>query len=97
MAVCPRRGARAEAAARVSVAPVTPASPERERIPRLSRRALVLGSAGVLVGAVGLAALGFTSQHAPQAAATHTATHGADQLTTLSLTEVRGHKPLGRP
>jgi hypothetical protein len=76
---------------------MSPASPEPERIPRLSRRALVLGSTGVLVGAVGLAALGFTSQHAPQAAATPSATHAAGQLTTLSLTEVRGHKPLGRP
>lgn len=80
------------------MAAVTPASPERERFPRLSRRARVLGSIGVLASAVGLAALGFTSEHTPaRAGATPSAGPHASQLTTLSLTEVRGHKPLGRP
>jgi hypothetical protein len=79
------------------VAAVSPASPEPERIPRLSRRALVLGSAGVLASAVALAALGFTSQQTPAPVAATSAAHSAGQLETLSLAEVRGHKPLGRP
>jgi len=81
------------------VAAVTPRSPDVERLPRLSRRALALGSAGVLLGAVAMATLGFTTGHAmptppgsPLAAPSSAAT--TSQLTTLSLTEVRGHKPL---
>jgi hypothetical protein len=81
------------------VAAVTPRSPHVERLPRLSRRALVLGSFGVLLAAAAMATLGFTTGHAVTtrpgsqlAAPTSSAT--PDQLTTLSLSEVRGHKPL---
>ncbi|MGN6326616.1 hypothetical protein [Pseudolysinimonas sp.] len=68
-------------------------------MPRLSRRARVLGSAGVLVAAAAMATLGFTAGHAagasdrPQLAAPSPAA-STTQLTTLSLSEVRGHKPL---
>ncbi len=78
------------------MAAVTPRSPEPERLPRLSRRALVLGSAGVLLAAAAMATLGFTAARPAPAAAQVTATSSASdgQLSTLSLTEVRGHKPL---
>jgi hypothetical protein len=77
---------------------VTPRSPV-ERLPRLSRRALVLGSFGVLLAAVAMATLGFTAGHAVPATtgaqlAAPSPAVTTSQLTTLSLTDVRGHKPL---
>jgi hypothetical protein len=81
------------------VAAVTPRSPDAERLPRLSRRALVLGSAGVLAAAAAMATLGFTAAKPLPASgaelAASTPSAPAGQLTTLSLTEVRAHLPLG--
>ena len=80
---------------------VTPRSPEPERLPRLSRRALVLGSAGVLLAATAMAALGLTAESPVDAAhparvAAPSSSAAPGQLSTLSLSEVRGHKPLDR-
>lgn len=81
------------------MAAVTPRSPDVERLPRLSRRATVLGSAGVLAAAVVAAVLGFAGGHAVPATsgselAAPTPSATAGQLGTLSLSEVRGHEPL---
>jgi hypothetical protein len=88
------------------VAAVSPTSPEPERLPVLSRRARVLGSAGVLIAAAAMALLGFTAERAVPAAAhspvvapspsspSASTSSSSGQLTTLSLSELRGHKPL---
>jgi hypothetical protein len=87
------------------VATVTSRPLDPERLPRLSWRARLLGGAGVLVAAAAMATLGFTGARpaspsvgpGPAAAvASPTPSGSADQLETLSLTEVRGHRPLGR-
>jgi hypothetical protein len=76
---------------------VTPRHSSLDRAPRLSRRAWVLGSVGVLVGAAAMATLGFTAERPVPAtpAAAHSSS-APDQLETLALTDVRGHKPLDR-
>jgi hypothetical protein len=77
---------------------VTPRHPVPEPLPRLSRRAIALGSVAVLAGAVVMGTLGFTAGR-PARVAPATAVvspHVGGQLQTLSLTEVRGHEPLGR-
>jgi hypothetical protein len=81
----------------VNLAAVTPRHSSSDRAPRLSRRAWLLGTVGVLVGAAAMATLGFTAerpvQATPAVAVAHpTSTPG--QLDTLALTDVRGHKPL---
>jgi len=88
------------------VAAVSPTSPEPERLPVLSRRARVLGSVGVLLAAAAMALLGFTAERAvpasahdsvvapSPAASSAAASSSSAQLTTLSLSELRGHKPL---
>jgi hypothetical protein len=79
---------------------VTPRHPVPEPLPRLSRRAIALGSVAVLAGAVVMGTLGFTAgrpaQVAPVTAVVSPSPHGGAQLPTLSLTDVRGHPPLGR-
>lgn len=71
---------------------------DRERLPRPSRRTLALGSVGMLAGAVAMAVLGFTAGHATGSSSTRVAaptpSASTEQLTTLSLSEVRAHKPL---
>jgi hypothetical protein len=63
----------------------------------------VLGSLAVLVGALAMGGLGFViaaPAHVSAPRAARTATPSASpsgQLSTLSLVELRGHKPLGRP
>lgn len=69
-------------------------------MPRLSRRAIALGSVAVLAGAIVMGTLGFTAGHpahvAPVTAVVSPLPHVGGQLETLSLTDVRGHQPLGR-
>lgn len=80
---------------------MSPRHPDHDPLPRPSRRAIVLGSAGVLAAAIVMGALGFTAALPGQAVPAHAAVSpsphvAGDQLQTLSLTEVRGHEPLGR-
>jgi hypothetical protein len=61
---------------------------------------MALGSVAVLAAAIVMGTLGFTAGHPAHVgsvtAVVSPSPHVARQLETLSLTEVRGHQPLGR-
>ncbi len=79
---------------------VSPEPPAPERLPRLSRRAVALGSLGVLAAAAVLATMGFTAGHHDDgalAAGVRPSSSTTAQLPTYSLSEERELIHLPRP
>ncbi|MEO6532945.1 MAG: hypothetical protein ABIO06_05150 [Pseudolysinimonas sp.] len=76
---------------------MTPDTGVPDRIPRLSRRAIVLGAVGVLAAGAAVAAIGFfgapapASTEAPQAVNTH-----SGQLGTLPLHDEKPMRAIGK-